>query len=233
MSDPSFAVALRDAVMYMVALVLSICVHEFGHAWVADKLGDPLPRSQGRVTLNPVAHVDPIGTLLLPMARFYFTAIGSAFGGYIIGWGKPVRVSLSPRSMDRRFTLRTHHLLIAAAGPVMNMVLAVLMSVVYVLLFRLGGDDARGFAAPVLQIIAMNFGLAFFNLIPCPPLDGGTVLRGLLPRSFDSVLDVFERYGFMILFFLLATQLLSRILYPASLFTHWWARVITDIAMGR
>ena len=71
MSDPALAVALRDAFVYLVALVLSICVHEFGHAFVADKLGDPLPRSQGRVTLNPLAHIDPIGTLLLPLIAIF------------------------------------------------------------------------------------------------------------------------------------------------------------------
>src|SRR6185295_4787884 len=109
MSDPSFAVALRDAVMYMVALVLSICVHEFGHAFVADQLGDPLPRSQGRVTLNPLAHIDPIGTLAFPLLGFFSSA---AIGARILGWGKPVQVSLSARSMTRRFTIRTSHMLI-------------------------------------------------------------------------------------------------------------------------
>src|SRR3954452_6578400 len=92
---------ILDAFVYLVALVLSICVHEFGHAFVADKLGDRLPRSQGRVTLNPLAHIDPIGTLLFPLIGFF---TGS---GRIIGWGKPVQVSLSATSMTRRFSIRT------------------------------------------------------------------------------------------------------------------------------
>jgi Zn-dependent protease len=229
MSDPSFAVALRDAVMYMVALVLSICVHEFGHAWVADKLGDPLPRSQGRVTLNPIAHVDPVGTILLPLARFYFTMVGSAIGGFIIGWGKPVMVSLSARHMDRRFSMRTNHLFIAAAGPVMNLLLAVLLSILYVALFHFGSTD---FLPPVRQIITMNFGLAFFNLIPCPPLDGGTVLRGITPSSLEPLHEALQKYGLMILFFLLATGMLSKILYPVMLFSQWWMRTLAAIATG-
>ena len=229
MSDASFALALRDALMYMVALVLSISVHEFGHAWVADKLGDPLPRSQGRVTLNPVAHIDPVGTLLLPLARFFFTAIGSAVGGFIIGWGKPVMVSLSARHMDRRFSLKTNHLFIAAAGPVMNLLLAVILSGVYVALLKVNAFD---YALPVQQIITMNFGLAFFNLIPCPPLDGGTVLRGLSPRSLDPLHDALQRYGLLILIFLLSTGLLTKILYPVAVFAHWWMRTLTVIAAG-
>src|ERR1700756_5107009 len=105
---------VRTAVVYMVALILSICVHEFGHAIVADKLGDPLPRSQGRVTLNPIAHIDPIGTLLLPAVAFF---AGGAIGARILGWGKPVQISLSPRHITRRISIRTAHALVAIAGP--------------------------------------------------------------------------------------------------------------------
>src|SRR6187431_1648372 len=128
MSDPGFALALRDALMYLVALVLSICVHEFGHAFVADKLGDPLPRAQGRVTLNPTAHIDPVGTILFPMLGFFFSATAPGIGARIIGWGKPVQVSLSARHRDRRFSVRTAHMFIALAGPIMNIVFALLLS---------------------------------------------------------------------------------------------------------
>src|SRR5438105_8930160 len=107
---------IRDAAVYLVALILSICVHEFGHAFVADKLGDPLPRAEGRVTLNPLAHIDPIGTLLMPLIAFF----GGSLGGRILGWGKPVRISLSARTMTPRFSLKTSHLFIAIAGPGMN-----------------------------------------------------------------------------------------------------------------
>ena len=105
---------LRFGLIYLVALILSICVHEFGHAFVADKLGDPLPRSQGRVTLNPIAHIDPIGTLLLPIVAVF---TGPAIGQYILGWGKPVQISLSPRDITRKISIRTAHALVAIAGP--------------------------------------------------------------------------------------------------------------------
>src|SRR3954468_7708087 len=98
---------LRLAFVYLVSLVLSICVHEFGHAFIADKLGDPLPRAQGRVTLNPIAHIDPIGTLLMPILMIIFPNVT------LLGWGKPVRVSLSPRHMTRKFAIKISHLFIA------------------------------------------------------------------------------------------------------------------------
>src|SRR3954468_4334343 len=101
------------ALLYLIALVLSVSVHEFGHAFVADKLGDRLPRSQGRVTLNPLAHIDPIGTLLFPF-------IGGLTGALMLGWGKPVFTSLSARHIPRGMTMSTAHLLVSIAGPAMN-----------------------------------------------------------------------------------------------------------------
>src|SRR5262245_8559331 len=113
--DPQLMLHIRDGAVYLLALILSICVHEFGHAFVADRLGDPLPRAQGRVTLNPLAHIDPIGTLLLPVVAFVVSLSDPAAGAKILGWGKPVRVSLSARSMTRRFSIKISHLFIAAA----------------------------------------------------------------------------------------------------------------------
>src|SRR5262249_47701915 len=104
---------LRDGLVYLVALVLSICVHEFGHAFVADRLGDPLPAAQGRVTLNPIAHIDPVGTLLLPLISFFVSLQDPAAGARILGWGKPVRVSLSARSLTKRLSIKMAHLLIS------------------------------------------------------------------------------------------------------------------------
>ena len=126
---------IRLGVVYLVALILSICVHEFGHAFVADRLGDPLPRAQGRVTLNPLAHIDPIGTLLLPAIAFF---VGGAVGSRILGWGKPVQISLSARHITRKVSIRTAHALIAIAGPSMNILFALLLSGVYVGLIKAG-----------------------------------------------------------------------------------------------
>ncbi|MEO6953876.1 MAG: site-2 protease family protein [Polyangia bacterium] len=228
MSDPSTTV--RNAVMYLVALVLSVCVHEYGHALLADKLGDPLPRAQGRVTLNPLAHIDLIGTIAFPLAGFFLSASGSVLGAYVVGWGKPVQVSLSARHMTRRFETRTSHMFIALAGPCMNILFATLISGLYVGLVRVGAEIEM--ANALLPVVAMNIGLAFFNLIPCPPLDGGAVLRGLLPRSMDYISDFLDRYGYVIFIALLVTQALRYILYPAAVLASLWQRELIALAFG-
>jgi Zn-dependent protease len=207
---------LRFGLVYLVALVLSICVHEFGHAFVADKLGDPLPRSQGRVTLNPLAHIDPIGTLLLPLVAFFSSP---AIGSRILGWGKPVQISLSARSITRKISIRTAHALVAIAGPMMNVLFALVLSGVFFVLVR---ANQIPLAAGVEQVIAMNIGLCLFNLLPIPPLDGGAVLARFVPRRYDYLLDGLNRYGFIILFGLLMTGLLWRLMWPAMIIEQFW-----------
>jgi Zn-dependent protease len=207
---------LRYAFIYLVALVLSICVHEFGHAFVADKLGDPLPRAQGRVTLNPLAHIDPIGTLLLPLVAVF---AGPAIGSRILGWGKPVQISLSARSITRKISIRTAHALVAIAGPMMNVLFALVLSGVFFVLVR---ANQIPLAAGVEQVIAMNIGLCLFNLLPIPPLDGGAVLARFVPRRYDYLLDGLNRYGFIILFGLLMTGLLWRLMWPAMIIEQFW-----------
>lgn len=210
---------VRDGMIYLVALILSICVHEFGHAWVADKLGDPLPRSQGRVTLNPLAHIDPIGTLLMPLVAFFS---GPALGSRILGWGKPVRVSLNASSLTRRWSVKFSHLLIAISGPGMNIVFGLVLSGVYFLLVKFGTARTITFATPVEYVIRMNVGLAFFNLIPCPPLDGGAILHGILPRSLEWISESLEKYGFIILLGLLVSGALRYFMIPAMIASAWW-----------
>jgi Zn-dependent protease len=214
---------VRDGMVYLVALILSICVHEFGHAFVADKLGDPLPRAQGRVTLNPLAHIDPIGTVLMPLIGFFS---GPALGSRILGWGKPVRVSLSPATMTKRFSIKFSHLLIAIAGPGMNLAFALVLSGIFLILVKFADGGTRAFALPVASIIGMNIGLAFFNLIPCPPLDGGAILRGILPRPLEWISDTLERYGFILLLGLLMTGALSYLMIPARLANAFWIETL-------
>src|SRR6185503_3278044 len=127
--DPQMVQYIREGAVYLIALILSICVHEFGHAFVADRLGDPLPRSQGRVTLNPISHIDFIGTLVLPVVAFAMSITDPAVGAKILGWGKPVQISLSPRAISRNGTLKTAHLLIALAGPMMNILFGLVLSI--------------------------------------------------------------------------------------------------------
>jgi len=217
---------LRFGLIYLVALVLSICVHEFGHAFVADKLGDPLPRSQGRVTLNPLAHIDPIGTLLLPLVAVFS---GPAIGSRILGWGKPVQISLSARSITKKVSIRTAHALVAIAGPMMNILFALVLSGVFIALVK---AEQRPLAIGVANVISMNIGLCLFNLLPVPPLDGGAVLAWFVPRRHDQLLDALNRYGFIILFALLMTGLLSRLMWPAMIISDFWIEHLARWAIG-
>ncbi|WP_428263219.1 site-2 protease family protein [Haliangium sp.] len=184
---------IRWIIQGLIILILSIAVHEFGHAYVAHKLGDRTPSSQGRLTLNPLAHADPIGTLLFPILGLVFTK-GAGFG---FGWGRPVEVQ--PILFTRRFTMRTGHLFVAIAGPVMNLLFGLLIALVHVILLRTGTLTDLGFGAELSRAlqyaVRLNFILAFFNLIPAPPLDGGAVVRGLLPYKWLDGFDRFSTYG--------------------------------------
>jgi Zn-dependent protease len=196
-------------VVNLITLVLSITVHEFGHAIVADKLGDRTPRTQGRVTLNPLAHADPLGTLAFPLLSMIFA------GSIGFGWGRPVMVR--PTSFTRRLRMRTAHLLVAAAGPAMNLLFALTISLILLVLWRFDVvSDATVLYTSIMNAIILNFILAFFNLIPTPPLDGGTVLAGLLPDRMMPAFEKLQQFGMFILFaFILIPQLSIIFLWPA------------------
>ena len=190
----------------LLVLLFSLTVHESAHAWTANRLGDPTARRLGRISLNPVVHIDPIGTILLPLVAFMA-------GGLIFGWAKPVPVN--PRNLANP---RRDFLLIAAAGPASNVLLATAAS----LLMRVGpaGAAASGGVASVLfdigfMVIQLNLLLAVFNMIPIPPLDGGNVLAGLLPGPLADGYDrVVRPYGFMILLILMMTGTLYDLIIP-------------------
>jgi Zn-dependent protease len=162
---------LLERALMLIPLVLSLTVHEFAHAWSARLLGDDTAERMGRFTLNPVAHIDPFGTLLLPLLGIPF------------GWARPVPVD--PSRFRRDVSVRTGWMLTAAAGPLSNLVLAALSALAYALTWRW----APGFLSTApgieffLKIMAVsNVGLALFNLLPVPPLDGSRVVEGLLPQ---------------------------------------------------
>ena len=189
-----------------LVLVFSLTVHESAHAWAADRLGDPTARMLGRVSLNPAVHVDPVGTLLFPL-------VGLFTGAPIIGWAKPVPVATWRFEHPRR-----DYLMVAAAGPVSNLSLAFVAAMALRLLpggvSMLGVapvDAASAAESRVLVPIArfmwsaleINLLLAIFNLLPIPPLDGSSVLAGLLPERFAAVLDRVRPYGFVLLYALM------------------------------
>ena len=167
-----------------ISMVVAIAIHEFAHAWAADKLGDPTPSLQGRLTLNPLAHLDPIGTLLILVAGF--------------GWGKPVLFDPYNLENPKRDTM-----LIALAGPVSNLLLAALLGVIMRLAFATGPTAAL-FSSVLVPTIQLNVMLAIFNLVPVHPLDGGKILIGLLPEDLATeAQDILSRYGMIILFLLI------------------------------
>jgi len=207
---------VRVALLSLIAFVVSISVHEFGHALVADRLGDRIPRLQGRLTLSPAAHIDPIGTILVPLLGSF---LPSSFP--LLAWGKPVQTN--PNNYTRRFSMRTGHMIVAAAGPLMNLLLAVLASVIFLIVGKLGWLSPEFAAALVNYVLALNISLMFFNLLPVPPLDGGTVLAGLLPESLQFILQPLERYGMLLLFVMMYFGIIRLLMRPAGYLTKMWA----------
>ena len=193
-------------------LLLSLTIHETAHAATADWYGDPTARRLGRISLNPAVHVDPVGTVILPL-------IGILAGGFVFGWAKPVPVN--PANLRRP---RQDFLVIAAAGPASNILLAIGASW---LLAAVGLEAAGGWAGAVatfaFAMLQLNLLLAVFNMIPVPPLDGGNVLAGLLPEWLAEPYDRLVRpWGFVILLVLMATGGLYQIIGPPmSLLMGW------------
>ena len=181
----------EQKVILFVLLIASISVHEWAHAWVADKLGDPLPRMQGRVTLDPRSHIDPVGTLLLPLIMIFANP-----GFSIIGWGKPVQVSLPNQTTKKR-----DDLLITVAGPLSNLGIAIICSVGFGVVHRYA-SLGEPFLILFFQAVTLNGMLFLFNLIPVPPLDGSHILKHVVGMSDESFLK-FSKYGFFILIVLI------------------------------
>jgi Zn-dependent protease len=206
--------------IYVIILVASVAFHEFGHAFMAHKLGDDTPKRQGRVTLNPLAHADPIGTLLLPLLGGLFAAAGGGAGGF--GWGRPVQ--WNPARINRKHKMSTARILVAIAGPSMNIVLALLCAGIHVALVKAGvvhiwGSDGHAtLPTKILYFaVATNFVLFFFNLVPVPPLDGGHVAESFVPYKHRSSFENYARFGPFIVMAIVMISPLSKIFtIPAS-----------------
>jgi Zn-dependent protease len=206
---------VRAALLALAAFVVSVSVHEFGHALVADRLGDRLPRMQGRLTLSPAAHIDLIGTIVMPL-------LGAFLTGYpLIAWGKPVQTS--PRNYTDKLPRKVGRMLVSLAGPGMNLVLALLASIVFVLLGRAGKLSPAVAEGMFRYAIALNLVLMFFNLIPLPPLDGAAVLAGVLPDSVQAVPRTLEKYGSFLFLLLFLSGALGFVMRPAYAAIGAWA----------
>ena len=191
--------------IWALPVLFAITIHEVAHGWVAKKLGDPTAMMMGRLTLNPLKHIDPIGTVVVPLALVLM-------GGFIFGWAKPVPVTWANLKNPKRDMA-----LVALAGPLANLVMAFGWALILKVGFVLG-DDFNWLAWPLIYMggagILINGVLMLLNLLPVPPLDGGRVMAGLLPGPWAWKLSRIEPYGLMIMVGLMVTGMLGKILGP-------------------
>jgi Zn-dependent protease len=217
---------LWDVATWLVPLIIAIVFHEVSHGLVANALGDPTAKQRGRLTFNPVKHVDPFGTLLLPMVL-------AISGAPIFGWAKPVPV-VSERLRNPRFDM----VLVALAGPGMNLLLAFAAAALIALIVAMGpqGSLWAFVVQNLVNFLAINIFLALFNLIPLPPFDGGHVVEGLLPPSLAVHYAKLRRYGLLLLILLLlvvprlfpGADIVDRLVGPP---VHWMIRALLPGAL--
>lgn len=190
---------LMNLLVGLPGIVIAMVIHEYSHARVADALGDFTPRMHGRLTLNPAAHVDPIGLLMLFLVHF--------------GWAKPVQINPTNFSNPRR-----DDILVSLAGPASNLITSFVALIILVLLAKLDFPLSEGLLVVFNLIIVYNINFAIFNMLPIPPLDGSHILRNLLPYEMARVYAQLERYSFIFLIIILMTPVLSYIFVPLQRF---------------
>jgi Zn-dependent protease len=207
---------LWQFLFYMLALIFSLSVHEAMHALMSDRFGDDLARHQGRVSLNPITHVDPVGTLLFPAVAFFT-------GAPLLGWARPTPVN--PLAWRNK---RVANFWVSIAGIIGNLTIAIVTAIIIIVMMRAGAlaesnkfwgvvsaaPEAAGMsaAAELLNVFfRLNIGLAIFNLFPVPPLDGSKILYSILPDSAASGIEMLERFGFMLLFIAVFTGVIGKI----------------------
>ncbi|MGZ8920718.1 MAG: site-2 protease family protein [Limisphaerales bacterium] len=215
--------ALLQGLLFYLCFIPVLTFHEFAHAWTSSKCGDDTAKDLGRVSLNPIVHMEVVGTVVLPLLAIYLSVTQSALAGFIIGWGKPVPVNLHNLRNPRR-----DDTLIALAGPGMNLILAfICMGVVKVgLLLKGGGMDGTGemLVSIGVLLVRVNLILAFFNLLPIPPLDGSHVLWNALGLSWESFFKAMQ-FGFILV--------IVAINIPGVRDFIWTATITTTRMLGR
>lgn len=203
---------LMNLIAGLPGIVIAMVIHEFSHARVAYALGDYTPRLQGRLTLNPAAHVDPIGLLMLFLVHF--------------GWAKPVQINPMNFSNPRR-----DDILVSLAGPASNLLTAFVFTILLVLMVKLDLPMSEGLLVVFQLIIVYNINFAIFNMLPIPPLDGSHILRNLLPYELARGYEQLERYSFIFLIIILATPILSYIFVPLQRFIFGIFKSIVGILL--
>lgn len=201
---------ITTLIVGLPGIIIAMTVHEWAHARVAYALGDYTPRLQGRLTLNPVAHVDPIGLAMLIIAHF--------------GWAKPVQINPMNFSNPRR-----DDILVSLAGPASNLFVAFFALILMILMVKIDLPMSEGFAVVFNLIIVYNINFAIFNMLPIPPLDGSHILRNLLPYELARQYEALERYSFIFLILILATPILSYVFVPLQRFIFGIFRGIVGI----
>jgi Zn-dependent protease len=208
---------LANLIVYMVVWIFAVSLHEAAHAWTSYKFGDDTAYMLGRVTINPIPHIDPIGTLLLPIIGFLFAYSPTMSGIPLIMWGKPTPVNpLKWRNKD------VANVCVSIAGIVANLIIATVSAIlIKVLVFsavfnRQNIDEGltRTLFLFLFTNVVMNVGLAVFNLLPFPPLDGSKVLQTFLPRSFEPIFAILEQFGFIILLILIQMGIIRLLTTP-------------------
>ena len=192
-----------DIIFYIAILVMSVVIHEISHGFMAEYFGDKTARNMGRLTLNPLKHLDLFGSVILPLM------LAIVPPHIVFGWAKPV--PYNPNNLRNR---KKGEIAVAAAGILANIAIAIVFGII--LRFSVGFGVSQNFYFIISSIVLVNLALAVFNLIPIPPLDGSKILFNILPKSFNPLFEILERYS--ILFLLVFILFLSNYLYPVLAF---------------
>lgn len=203
---------LMNLIAGLPGIVIAMVIHEYSHARVAYALGDYTPRLQGRLTLNPAAHVDPIGLLMLFLVHF--------------GWAKPVQINPMNFSNPRR-----DDILVSLAGPASNLIVSFLALIILVLLAKMEFPLSEGLLVVFNLIIVYNINFAIFNMLPIPPLDGSHILRNILPYELARGYESLERYSFIFLIIIIATPILHYVFVPLQRFIFGIFQAIVNILL--